>query len=92
MNQTLTIPGEQQLYALLRTPIFSPKLLEERSAVIDHFIRDKENRERIQIALSKLGKSVGKFIVELLWDELPARNGLAFLYPWLLLLIPSSLS
>lgn len=88
MNQTLTIPGEQVLYALLRTPAFSRKPLEERSEVINGFIKDQEKRERIQMVLSKLGKSGGNFVVDLLWDERPARNKLAFLYPWILLLIP----
>lgn len=88
MNQTLTIPGEQVLYALLRTPAFSRKPLEERSEVINGFIKNQEKRERIQMVLSKLGKSGGNFVVDLLWDERPARNKLAFLYPWILLLIP----
>ena len=89
MNQTLTIPGEQLLYALLRTPVFSREPLQERSEVINHFVKNQESRERIQINLSRLGKSEGKFIVDLLWDELPVRNKLAFLYPWILLLIPA---
>ena len=76
------------LYALLRTPVFSRKPLEERSAIINRFVKDQETRERIQIVLSKLGKSGGKFVVDLLWDERPAPNKLAFLYPWILLLIP----
>ena len=88
LNQTLTYPGEQILYALLRTPVFSRKPLEERSAIINRFVKDQETRERIQIVLSKLGKSGGKFVVDLLWDERPAPNKLAFLYPWILLLIP----
>jgi hypothetical protein len=88
LNQTLTIPGEQVLYTLLRTPLFSRKPLEERSKVINRFIQDQEMRERIQIILSKLGKSGGKFVVDLLWDERPAPNKLAFLYPWILLFIP----
>jgi hypothetical protein len=88
LNQTLTIPGEQVLYALLRTPRFSRKPLEERSEVINHFIQDQEMRERIQITLLKLGKSGGKYFIDLLWDERPASNKLAFIYPWILLLIP----
>lgn len=88
LNQTLTIPGEQLVYALLRTPAFSRKPLEERSEFINRFIKDHEARERIQITLSKLGKSGGNLVVDLLWDERPARNKLAFLYPWILLLIP----
>ena len=89
LNQTLTIPGEQVLYALLKTPAFSRKPLEERSGVINRFIKDREQRERFQMVLSKLGKSGGKFVVDLLWDERPAPNKLAFLCPWLLLLIPA---
>ena len=92
LNQTLTVPGEQVLYTLLRTPCFSRKPLEERSKVINRFIQDQEMRERIQIILSKLGKSGGKFVVDLLWDERPAPNKLAFLYPWILLFIPVSVS
>lgn len=88
MNQTLTIPGEQVLYALLRTPVFARKPLEERSEIINGLIKNQEKRERIQMVLSKLGKSGGNFVVDLLWDERPARNKLAFLYPWILLLIP----
>jgi hypothetical protein len=88
LNQTLTIPGEQMLYALLRTPAFSRKPLKERGEIINRFVKDQEIRERVQIVLSKLGKSGGKFVVDLLWDERPARNKLAFLYPWILLLIP----
>ena len=88
LNRTLTIPGEQTLYALLRTPVFSREPLEERSGVINHFIKDQEKRERVQRVLSKLGKSGGKFVVDLMWDERPAPNKLAFLYPWLLLFIP----
>lgn len=88
LNQTLTVPGEQVLYAVLRTPHFTRKPLEERSEVISGFIKAQEIRERTQIILAKLGKSGGKFLVELLWDDRPAPNRLAFLYPWILLLIP----
>jgi hypothetical protein len=88
LNQTLTIPGEQMLYSLLRTPQYSRKPLKERSEVIDLFIQDQEVRERIQMIFTKLGKSEGRYVVDLLWDERPAPNKLAFLYPWLLLFIP----
>ncbi len=91
MNQTLTIPGEQVLYALLRTPVFSRKSLEERDHVINAYIQDRNIRERVQVILSKLGKSGGAYFVDLLWEEHPAPNKLAFLYPWLLLLIPTFL-
>jgi hypothetical protein len=92
LNQTLTIPGEQVLYALLRTPVFSHKPLEERGVVIDYYVKDRNIRELVQVILSKLGKSGGKYFVDLLWGEHPAANKLAFLYPWLLLFIPAFLA
>ena len=65
LDQTLTIPGEQVLYALLRTPAFSQKPLEERSHVINNYVQDQNIRERVQVILSKLGKSGGKYFVDL---------------------------
>ncbi len=88
MNQALTIPGEQVLYAILRTPEFSIKPLEARSEIIGRFIKDQALRENAQVILAKLGKIGGKFTADLIWDERPAPNRLAFLYPWILLLIP----
>jgi DNA mismatch repair ATPase MutS len=89
LNQTLTIPGEQVLYALLRRPIFSRKPLEERGQVIDDFAKDPNIREIVQVILSKLGKIGGRYFVDLLWEEHPAPDKLAFLYPWLLFFIPA---
>jgi hypothetical protein len=91
LNQTLTIPGEQVLYALLRTPVLSRKRLEERGNVINLFVQEQGVREGIQVDLSKLGKGGGRYFVDLLWEERPAANKLAFLYPWLLLFIPAFL-
>ena len=88
LNQTLTVPGEQVLYSLLRSPLFSRKPLEERSRIISLFLQDQDARERIQVILSKLGKGEGKYFVDLLWDERPRPNKLAFLYPWIMLFIP----
>jgi hypothetical protein len=88
LNQTLTIPGEQVLYALLRTPQYSRKPLEERSGIIIRFLRDQGIREKVQLILAGLGKSLGKFVIDLLWDEHPAPNKAAFLYPWIPLCVP----
>ena len=72
LNQSLTIPGKQILYSLLRTPQYSRKPLKERSEVINLFIQDQKVRERIQIIFSKLCKRGGRYVVDLLWDERPA--------------------
>jgi hypothetical protein len=88
LNQTLTIPGEQLLYALLRKPLFSQKSLEERSHVIRQLLQDQDMRERIQVILSKLGKSGGRYFVDLLWDARPEPNKFSFFYHGILLFIP----
>ncbi|MGB7296512.1 MAG: BREX-3 system P-loop-containing protein BrxF [Candidatus Aminicenantales bacterium] len=80
LNQTLTIPGKQVLYALLRKPLFSQKSLEERSHFISQLLQDQDMKERIQVILSKLGKSGGKYFVGLLWDARPEPNEFLFLY------------
>ena len=88
LNQTLTIPGEQVLYASLRLPLFSEKPLDERSRMISHILHDQIIRERIQVDLSKLGKSGGRYFADLLWDTRPAPNKLTFLYYGILIFIP----
>ena len=88
LNQTLTIPGEQALYSLLRTPPLSREPLEDRNKLMSRFIEDRDLREKVQLALAKLGRVGGKFIGSLLWDERPTPNRPAFLYPWILLLVP----
>jgi hypothetical protein len=88
LNQTLTIPGEQVLYALLRQPLFSQKPLEERSRIISHILQDQIMRERIQVILSKLDKAGGRYLVDLLWDARPAPNKSTFLYYGILLFVP----
>jgi len=88
LNQTLTIPGEQVLYALLRQPLFSQKPLEERSRIIGRVLQDQTMWERIQVILSKLGKDGGRYFVDLLWDARPAPAKSTFLYYWILLFVP----
>jgi hypothetical protein len=88
LNQTLTVPGEQVLYDLLRNPHFSQEPLEERSRIISLFLQNQDMRERTQLILSKLSKSGGKYFVDLLWDARPAPNRYAFFYWGILLFIP----
>jgi len=89
LNQTLTIPGEQVLYASLRQPLFSEKPLEERSRVIGYLLQNQIARERIQVDLSKLGKVGGRYLVDLLWEARPDPNKSIYFYYGILLFIPS---
>ncbi len=89
LNKTLTIPGEHVLYASLRLPLFSEKPLDERSRMISHILQNQFVRERIQVYLSKLGKSGGRYFADLLWDTHPVPKRSNFFYYGILVLIPA---
>jgi DNA mismatch repair ATPase MutS len=88
MDGTLTIPGELALYSILRNPLIDAEELQKRSRVIDLFSQDKNIREKFQVPLSKLGKMEDVYHLDILWEDQPSRNKYAFLYKFLLLLIP----
>ena len=88
MDGTLTIPGELALYSMLRNPLNDAEELQKRSRLIDLFSRDQNIREKFQVPLSKLGKMEDVYHLDILWEDQPPRNKYAFLYNFLLLLIP----
>lgn len=85
LDRTLTGPGESVLYALLRTPCTPEQKpeLQRRDQVINLFQADPRHRENLQLALSKLGKDDSNNLAHLLWDPLPSKSALAFIYPLL---------
>ena len=56
LNQTVSSPGEDVLYAMLRKPLFTREEVEERAALIQFFETEKEKREKMQILLGEVGK------------------------------------
>jgi len=88
MDGTLTIPGELALYSILRNPLIDAEELQKRSRVISLFSQDQNIREKCQVPLSKLGKMEDVYHLDILWKDQPSRNKYAFLYKFLLLLIP----
>jgi DNA mismatch repair ATPase MutS len=80
IDRTLTVPGEQYLYHLLKTPSMSFNVLEERDRLIKQFSDQPELRLEIQVLLSKLGNKKGKYIHYLLWESLPKTKAPAFIY------------
>lgn len=56
IDRTLTAYGQQYLYALLRTPVFSEGELERRSALIGLFQAEPGIREKVQTILAKVGR------------------------------------
>lgn len=56
INHTCTSIGEEYLYALLRKPITDEKELQERERIIQIMSDNPEERLKLQLALSQMGK------------------------------------
>jgi len=69
VDRTLSAPGEQILYSLLRRPLLNSQGLEERRRWIDLFSRDGALRENCRSILAKIGRNGGEALTELLWSD-----------------------
>lgn len=68
IDRTFTFPGKQVLYQMLRIPCLeSTTELNQRAAVIRHFEENQDIRERVQIALQRVGERLGNELAVLLW-------------------------
>ena len=52
INQTVSSPGEDVLYDMLRRPVFLQEDIDRREKLIRFFAENKEKREQMQILLS----------------------------------------
>lgn len=57
INQTVSSPGEDVLYNMLRRPLFQKEEIEQREKLIRFFSENKEKREKMQLMLSGVGKT-----------------------------------
>lgn len=57
MDRTVTTPGEQRLYQILRTPLLDQSRLRRRSEVLSFFRDYPEKRRNLQKELWKLGRT-----------------------------------
>lgn len=57
VNQTVSSPGEDVLYDILRHPLFDREQIKKREALICFFAENPEKRERLQLMLSGVGKT-----------------------------------
>jgi len=78
IDRTLTVPGEQILYSLLRRPFLDARENKERCSRIAVFPRDKDFRENSRFFLAKLGRNEGEGLAELLWGEPPRTVPITF--------------
>ena len=57
INQTMSSPGEDVLYEMLRTPVFDKTEMDRREKLIRFFADNPEKREEMEILLSAVGKT-----------------------------------
>lgn len=57
VNQTVSSPGEDVLYDMMRRPLFSEEEVQEREKLISFFAEETEKREKLQYLLSSVGKT-----------------------------------
>ncbi len=57
VNQTMSSPGEDVLYSMMRIPLFSEKELKKRDELVEFFRTHEREREQMQILLSAIGKT-----------------------------------
>ena len=57
VNQTISSPGEDILYSMMRIPAFDQKELEERERLIQFFSSHEKERTDLQVMLSEIGKT-----------------------------------
>jgi len=88
IDRTITIPGELSLYSMLRRPLIKEEELDRRNRLINLFSQYQDIREKYQLALSKLGKKGDVYHLDILWEDRPPMKKYAFLYSFLLFLIP----
>jgi len=94
IDRTLSAPGEAILYQVLRTPCVpkSQQDLMRRDQVISALAGDAKTREVLQMALLSLGRDKNHTVTRLLWEKLPVRPPLAFIYSLLALAALMALS
>jgi DNA mismatch repair ATPase MutS len=80
VDSTLSSPGEQVLYSILRTPEFDEEVLIKRNKLINLFQRDSAIREKLQTELYLLSRQQINTIGEFLWEELPKRSAMTVLF------------
>ncbi len=57
INQTMSSPGEDYLYAMLRMPLFRKEEIRERDELIEFFQTHEKERIQLQLMLSEVGKT-----------------------------------
>lgn len=57
VNQTVSSPGEDVLYSMMRTPLFTEEEIRERDDLIEFFRTHEKERTDLQVMLAEVGKT-----------------------------------
>lgn len=71
LNRAYSAPGQQMLYNMLRTLIFDEEELKRRDRMIDFFLHNREQREKIACLMFYLGKVEYDGAASLLFKGIP---------------------
>ena len=74
INNTISSCGEENLYYMLRKPLFSQKELDERNRLIEFFRNNADVREKVQILLGEIGKTRTVSLCEYIYRLKDARR------------------
>ncbi|MBU3226586.1 MutS-related protein [Clostridium algidicarnis] len=86
LDYTLSTPGEQSLYNLLRNPLYDSFKYEQRKTLINLFQKDTTTRNKIQSFLYELGKQYKGDILELIYTTSDVSKHKKFLYNFMFVL------
>lgn len=80
MDRTLTSPGEEMLYKILRIPLFNETELKRRNKIIEAFENNSELRGNVGRELVRLNKKKSNDLPALLWGNEEIDDSKKFLY------------
>lgn len=70
MDRTITSPGEEMFYTMLRMPLFNEEKLKKRNAIINLFEKNKDVRNNLGMFLLNLNRVKKNHVPELLWQDI----------------------
>lgn len=80
MDRTLTSPGEEILYKILRLPLFNENELKKRDKIIELFQNNDKFRGNIGRELIRLNKKKNNDLPSLLWKDIEIDASKRFIY------------
>lgn len=83
MDRTLTSPGEEVLYKILRMPLFNEAELKKRNKYIELFQNNSELRNSVGRELIRLNKKKSNDLPALLWQNEEIDDSKRFIYVFL---------